>query len=176
MTRFWNRSGMICFVLWAITIRFSAFVLFLNKHQGSKPTVCLRFLCHLMTPKGNAWRFPNTTRGVRKAYKIPSMGTTYCFNPTLTTVTTGNIYFLVSLYLRVLLVKEADRSAFLSERCPFTAQNFPKWSTWESITCQGSAVPRAAQPPHQPKGGRAASTLLPLYPFPPSPVVFSSSK
>jgi len=68
------------------------------------------------------------------------MGLVYHFNPVLITTMIDDIYFLVSLCLRALLVKEAGRSSFLSERCPFTGQNFPKHLTRENTICQGCAL------------------------------------
>lgn len=63
-----------------------------------------------VTPEGSP------TWGVRKAPKIPLMGTVCRFNPIVLAMPTSNICFLVSFHLRVLLAREADRSCLLSGR------------------------------------------------------------
>lgn len=66
-------------------------------------------------------------------------------NPIRITMTTGTVCFPARLYLRALLVKGADRSDFLAERCSFTAQNFLKLRRAFSV----KAVTHAAGQPHK---------------------------
>lgn len=112
--RLWKLSSvLLCF--WVLSHYNLVFVLFLNKHEGLKPTFCLQICATSWLQEIMPEVYPPPCGEQGKHIKSHCLGLCIVLiQSSSQQPLIGNIYFLGSLYFRASLLKEAGRSAFLS--------------------------------------------------------------